>query len=219
MNEVTRRVFISQDWLTIVIILTIGLIALNKLWKPERFSKIKTLLYNDFYINDFSKATILVTNIFTYLFVVINSVIISLLLFIIIDKVFKKQSDFGDFQLFSIILSSVFGYIIVRAIVGYLLGSLFEFEKEQQYISFLKISYLNNFSILILPLLIISFYTNSTLFSYFSIAISILLLLFYFIKIIKLNQKLIFGSFFYFILYLCALEIAPILLFYKVFIS
>ena len=219
MNEVNERIFVSNDWVTVVFMFTIALIVFDKLWNSERFTKLQSLFYSDIYINDFSKATVLITNVFTYTFILINSLVLSLLLFFSISKLSYKQVADSDFKLFGTILSFVFIYIIIRAIVGYLLGVLFEYEKEQQYISFLKTSYLSNFSLLILPLLILLFYSNSLVLFYIAPVLSTLLLLFYYAKIIKFNQKIIFGGLSYFILYLCALEISPLLIFYKVFIN
>ncbi len=218
MNEVTERIIISKDWLAIVLVVTIGLIVFSKVLRSERFDKIQSLLYTDIYINDFSKATALLNNTFTYAFTLINSIVISLLLFIIVDNKVQLKMITSDFQLFIAIFIVVLSYILLRLFLGYLLGVLFEYSKEQQHISFLKISYLSNFSLLILPLLIVNYYINSAFFTYFLLLISGLLLLYYYAKIIKSNQKIILSSLFYFILYLCALEISPLLIIYKLVI-
>jgi hypothetical protein len=125
------------------------------------------------------------------------------------------NTELDGVNLFVLILFYVAVFISVRFLVGFFLAVLFEREKEQQYLTFSKISYLSNFSILIFPLIIINFYINSILYSKFLILTSFLLLLIYYFLQLKNNQKLIFNNLFYFILYLCLLEFAPYIIVYK----
>jgi len=217
MNEVTERILISKDWITIILLIVIALIIFNKIRHPIKFNKLQSLLYNSGYINSYSKSTPLLINVFNITFVAIVIIVISLLIFAaFMQKDFAQ--NISDIMLFFKILIYVFIFIIARFIVGFLLAVLFEKEKEQQYFTFLKLSYLSNFSILILPLLIINFYINSTLFSMLLLIIAGLLLLYLFVLQIKNNQKFVFSNMFYFILYLCALEIAPYVIVYKLII-
>jgi len=216
MGEVIERIFISKDWITIILLIVITLLIFNKIRSPLKFTKLQTLLYSSSYFGGYSTSSPSLVSVFNVIFLVIFSIVISLLLFAAVIQ--YGLSNHSDIILFFKILIYVFSYIIVRFVVGFLLALLFEIEKEQQYFSFLKLSYLSSFSILILPFLIVNFYINSTFFSQILIIIGGLLLFYFFVLQIKNNQKLIFSNLFYFILYLCALEIAPYMIVYKLLI-
>lgn len=216
MGEATERILISNDWITIILLIIIGLLIYNKTKYPVRFKSLQTLLYNNSYINNYSKSTPLILNAFNITFYFIFILIASLLLHVIINLNGLTINNNGSFL---IILLYVFSFIIIRSIIGFLLAFLFEKGNEQQYFTFTKLSYLGNFCLLILPLLIINFYINSVYFSQFLIISAVLLLLFYYFLQIKNNQKLVFSKMFYFILYLCALEISPFIIIYRLIIK
>ena len=217
MGEVIERIFMSKDWITIILLIVIALLIFNKVRHPLKFNKLQSLLYSPYYINTYSKSTPLLINVFNIAFIVIFIIIISLLLFVAFIE-YGLAKNTSDVIPFLRILLYVFSFIFIRFILGFLLALLFEKEKEQQYFTFLKLSYLSSFSVLILPLLIINFYIDSTFFTKLVIIIAALLLLYFFILQIKNNQKLVYSKMFYFILYLCALEIAPYLVVYKLLI-
>ena len=217
MGEVIERIFISKDWITIILLMVITLLIFNKIRHPLKFNKLQTLLYSSNYFGGYSKSTPLLVNVFNIIFIITFIIVISLLLFVALVK-YGLANDNTDIMLFFKILIYVFSFVTVRFVIGFLLAVLFEKEKEQQYFTFLKLSYLSSFSILILPLLIVNFYINSPLFSQLLLIIAVLLLFYFFVLQIKNNQKFIFSKIFYFILYLCALEIAPYMIVYKLLI-
>lgn len=217
MGEVIERIFISKDWITIILLMVITLLIFNKIRHPLKFNKLQALLYSSSYFGGYSKSSPQLVSVFNIIFVLIFVIVVSLLLFVAVIQ-YGLANNTNDIMLFFKILMYVFSYIIVRFVVGFLLALLFEKEKEQQYFTFLKLSYLSSFSILILPLLIVNFYINSHLYSQLLIIIAGLLLFYFFVLQIKNNQKFIFSKMFYFILYLCALEIAPYMIVYKLLI-
>ncbi len=217
MNEAVERILISKDWITIVLLVIIGLLIFNRTKHLVRFKSFQSILHNNNYINNYAKATPLLLNTFNLTFIFIIVLVISLLLFVIIG-LSNVTFNIHNKGLFVLIIFYVFCFVIIRFIVGLLLAFLFEKEREQHYFTFIKLSYLSHFSLLILPLLIINFYINISYFSYFLLIIAALLLLFYYFLQIKNNQKLVFGKMFYFILYLCALEISPFIIIYKLII-
>jgi len=217
MLEATERVVNSHDWITIVLMIIITLIVYTKLTDAERFHKLQFLMFNSSYISEYSKATPLLLNFFNSVFLIIFTLISSLILAIVLQR-FNPGVNYLEIGYYLKIVSIVFLFIIIRLVIGILLGVLFETEKEQQYLSFVKMSYLSNFSLLMTPLLIISIYSQSQAFTSFFIVIALLLVTFYYFLILKNNQNFIFKRLFYFILYLCALEIAPFLVIYKLIV-
>ena len=82
---------------------------------------------------------------------------------------------------------------------------------------FEKINYLNTVILWILPFLIFSNYTENykELFLNITAVLVLAFLVLRYLLLILNNKKLILSGFFYFILYLCALEIAPLIIFLK----
>jgi hypothetical protein len=112
-------------------------------------------------------------------------------------------------------------FVLIKVLLERLIGSLFEIDKLIDAYLFQKISYKNYLGLLLLPInvfLIFSFKPNLTII-YIIIIILLIINVSGLFTTIKTNQSLIKQNLFYFILYLCALEIAPYIIIYKVFIS
>ena len=217
MFEATERIVVSKDWVTIILLIAVTLLILNRLKSSDRYYKLKNLLVNNTYINSYSKANPLLLNSFSIIFLSVYVIIISLLLFVAIHLLEPKIASF-DFLFYLKIAFFVCVFIGLRIVAGVLLGILFEKERTQKYFTFLKASYLSNYSLIMLPLIAIHFYFDSDLYSYFLLIVAVILLLYYYVLLIKNNQSLVFGKSFYFILYLCTLEIAPFIIMTKVLI-
>lgn len=217
MLEAIERVVVSKDWITIMLLIAVTLLILNRLKSSDRYYKLKNLLVNNTYINSYSKANPLLFNSFSIIFLTVYIIVISFLLFTAIYLFEPKAASF-DFLFFLKILLIVCFFIGIRLVLGVLLGVLFEKERTQKYFTFLKASYLSNYSLIMLPLVAVNFYLNSIFYSYFLLVVAVLLFLYYYVLLIKNNQSLVFGKSFYFILYLCTLEIAPFVIMAKVLV-
>jgi len=101
-----------------------------------------------------------------------------------------------------------------------LIGSLFEIDQLIDNYIFQKISYKNYIGLLLLPInaLLIFSVTPSRQIIFLVLSILLIISVIGLITSFKSHQSLIKKNFFYFILYLCALEIAPYIILYKVFI-
>ena len=86
---------------------------------------------------------------------------------------------------------------------------------------FQKITYKNYLGLILLPINILLIYVVTPSKSIFFVAISLLFIvnLMGFLESVKSHLSLIKSNLFYFILYLCALEIAPYLILYKVLVN
>jgi hypothetical protein len=112
-------------------------------------------------------------------------------------------------------------YFILRYFIGVLLGNIFELEDSQNYFTFLKMSNLALISVLVFPLLILTNYSVGVFHKFlitFGIIASLALTLFRYFVLIK-NEKLNFNNLFYLFLYLCALELSPFIVIYKLFVE
>jgi hypothetical protein len=137
--------------------------------------------------------------------------------FQVIDPPFFGNS----FYSFTQILTVVVLYIILRYVIGFILGEIFDLYDQQKQLTFLKLSNLSLLSLLLFPLLV---FLNYSVGKYHNITIIIgviLVFILFFLHYYKLlkNDKLNFNNLFYLFLYLCALEIAPLIVIYKMFVD
>ncbi len=218
MTEATERFMFTNDWITVVFVILFGLIAYSKYINPDRFSRLLSLVYSRNYLVLYQKQSPVLVNSFHIVFAVIQILCFALTIFIGV-KAYSSIARELELSFFLSILAGVFSFFTLRFFLGKGLAIIFEKEKEFEYVTYLKMSYLSNFSLLIFPLLLIAYYMqyDSLEFSLFVFITAVILLLLYYMLIIKNNQKMILKQLFYFILYLCALEIAPIILLYKLF--
>jgi hypothetical protein len=116
---------------------------------------------------------------------------------------------------------TVLSYFILRYAIGKFIAEIFDLSEEQSYFTFLKISNLSLLSVLIFPLLILSNYTAGAFHKFlitFTVTASFAIALFRYFVVIK-NEKLGFNNLFYLFLYLCALELSPLIVVYKLFVD
>jgi len=220
MFEGIERLSLSRDWITIILLLALVLIALIKFYYNERFVKLFSLSYSEKYFTNYSKSKPLIFNTFHFLFFIIINFNISLLIYYAI-RAFNPSKISHDFSFFVQIVVTVLVYFLARYLIGYLLSIVFSLSEEQDHVTLLKISNLAYLSLLFFPLLVLINYSSFPLHKIlisFSLTIALILIFIRYYSIIK-NLTLHFNSFFYIFLYLCALEIAPILVIYKMFLD
>ncbi len=119
---------------------------------------------------------------------------------------------------YALIISLFLGvFLILDYGVKYGLSTFFEYQEEQRHVTYLKNTYLNNITLWILPFLLFYHYSpiSKDLFKWISISLLLILLTLRYLFVISKYKKPIKHHLFYFILYICTLEIAPILIFAK----
>ena len=206
---------VTQNWLTITIICLIGLIALLHFLYKDRFNKILSFSKDkEYFIEFIDKAPFYVT-MFSGLLFVISLGIFALFFKVVESYIFNVTILFTDFIKILIIL---FTFVLLRFLIGVILSLIFGIDKMQRILSIYKFVFLAKASIYIFPMIILLSYIqyiNDLLFQLF-FGFSIVLLLIFYSKILFKNQKIIFRNLFYFILYLCALEIMPLVYLFKI---
>ncbi len=141
---------------------------------------------------------------------------ISLLLFVIY-RIFLSPEPEESRVIFLRILTAYSFFVLVKITVEKIIANIFDIDDKAENYLFYKHSYRNFLSILILPVSIFLIYSS---FSgkgllYFLGLILLLGLAYSLYKVVKKNQGIISRNWFYFILYLCALEITPYIILYK----
>ncbi len=220
MFEGLERTSFSGDWITVIFMLVLLLITILKYSFNERFTKLFSLLYSDKYYTDYIKTNPLLFNNFHFYFFFIINFNISIFLYFIF-KAYSPVNIENDFQYYALILLMLILYISLRYLLGVLLGFVLDIYYDQKYFTFLKISNLSLISILLFPLLILINYSVGVFQKFligFGLIIVLILFLFRYFVLVK-NEKLNFNNLFYLFLYLCALELSPFIVIYKLFVD
>ncbi|GAA4944879.1 DUF4271 domain-containing protein [Algibacter agarivorans] len=212
------RNIISNEIFTILIIIGLVIVAIAKLTAPKRFDDFIIVLGNTRYLKIYSKDQKFFDRFDGLLF---SNLILSLTVFCFIIYRHITESNQTTMNTMFKLAFGIGVFILIKVLFERLIGSLFEIDKIIDQYLFQKTSYKNFLGILLLPI-------NALLLFSFQPTLPIIygmIILLIIVNIIGLNssfkthQSLIKNNLFYFILYLCALEIAPYIILYKVFVT
>lgn len=206
------RVVQFDDWYTAIIIASLIIIVSAKILNPSRFRElINNSNYLRIYIKDHKFFNLFDILLFTNFCV--NAVLIMSLFYSTLNKFNLKFNDF-------IALSGLLGLVVTaKFLIEFIIGSIFEIKNITLSHVFQQISTLNVLGIILLPFNALSIYSYPKQLLLFGVIfiISCIIISYGLIKSIKSYQKLLINNFFYFILYLCTLEIGPYVILCKLF--
>jgi len=212
------REIISNEWYTILFVFCLSILAMAKYVFSVRFNDFLLLVGKSKYLKIYAKDQKFIDQFDALLFI---NLIISFSLFC-----FLGYSTFVDGISFSIglylkFLLGVGAILLIKILLERLIGSLFGIDELMDSYLFQKTNYKNYSGLLLLPINILLVFTiplNANVF-YVIFWLLFIINLIGFITSFKTHQKTIINNIFYFILYLCALEIAPYVILYKLFIN
>ncbi|PHQ61980.1 MAG: DUF4271 domain-containing protein [Maribacter sp.] len=197
------------DWITLIILFSLLFIVMAKTLFYNRFMSFIILPFNNRYIFIYSKKEKLL-NWFSIFFGSFQLINFSLFLFYIWHLFWPSENGPYPFM-FLLVLGSVLIFMTLKIFLQWSNGFIFGSGRIISDIIFRKISYLNYSAITMFVANIILTYVlkDSKPVVYLTIFLIILINAIGWASVLKNHQKLIKSNFFYFILYLCALEIAP----------
>lgn len=206
---------VSKDWITMVFMIIFGLLVLAKLFFPQRFQDFLKLLVSNRYF-DFKRGNFQ-TDYFSIFLFLANILSISLLIFII-WKHFSPEKITDPKILFVQIALAYCMFFTIKYFLEKIIADLFQIDKMMTRYVWYKISFRNFLSLLLLLPSLFFIYghpastTEIVVLSCMVGGFNIVVLANFYRK----NQPYILPQWFYFILYLCALEIGPYFILYKV---
>jgi hypothetical protein len=207
------RIIENKDWATFLFVLSFAIIAFTKSFYETRFADFINLLFSDKYIKVYRDSGQLTSGFTISLFF---AQVISFAFFIQLLLTYFGYASKTDWILYIQITTFVIFFILSKYLVEKIIATAFGIEEFMEQFNLQKVTYRTYISLFILPVNIILFYYDTISRNIPLIIIYIILtlsILSYLISI-KNYQKIIFSKLFYFILYLCALEIAPYFLMY-----
>jgi hypothetical protein len=207
--EPIYRTVTSLDWITLVILASLVILALAKRLFAVRFSNFIILPFNSKYIFLYNKKDRLNHGFHLFLtsFQLLN---VSLYIFWAVHLFEITAGSLSPVN-FLIILGLVLLFFLFKTLLQ--LGNALVFDNYRVISEFIfkKTSYLNYSSGIMMIANVIFTYINPQALAVFYISFILIVLvnIVGWVNLIKSRQKFILSYFFYFILYLCALEISP----------
>ncbi len=206
----------SHTLITILMLVCLTAIAIAKRIAPKRFNEFILIVGNSKYLKIYGKDQKFLDYYDGLLFI---NLAVSGAIFCLLNMQFFGYLDIINTTLIVQFIIGIAVFVLIKVLLERLLASLFQIDTIIDSYIFQKISYKNYLGLLLLPInaLLIFGITPTKALLY-----SILILLFL-VNIsglatsYKTHQNEIKNNFFYFILYLCALEIAPYVILYSVF--
>ena len=202
------RILETKDWATYLFVFSFVLIAIAKTAFETRFSEFLRILVSDKYIKVYKDTSHLMSG-FTILLFIVQ--LISFSFFIQILLHYFGYVSKTDWVIFLQIFTFFGVFVLSKFLIEKIVAAIFNIEEFVEQFNLLKVSYRTFIGLLLLPINIYLFYNNtpSDGVVYCIIGVILIINLFSYLISLKIYQNLLIGKIFYFILYLCALEIAP----------
>lgn len=214
--ELKYRVLEQKDWTTALFFVCFLLIAINKDSFFAQFKEFSRIIVSDKFLKIY-KDTNLITSSFVLSMFFVQLVAFSMFLYLYFNYVAFLEKL--NFVFFIQILTGVSFFILFKFYLEKIIALIFNIEEFSKQLQYLKVTYRNYIGLLLLPILIILFYNTEfctpIVLSVLGVFIVISMSVSYLI-IINSHQKALLGKLFYFILYLCTLEIIPYYFIYYV---
>ncbi|WP_130733384.1 DUF4271 domain-containing protein [Flavobacterium sp. J27] len=204
-----ERIIQFKDWATILFVLNFIIIAINRNVFQARFSEFIKLAISDKYTKIYKDTSNLMSGFTISMFCI---QLFSLSFFILLLLKHFNYSKTSEGILFLQIFTFLAVFILSKYLIEKIIATSFKIEEFNEQFNLLKVSYRTYFGFLLLPINVILFYNpilNKNWIYFVLITIMILANLTTYIVTLKIYQNLVMRKIFYFILYLCTLEIAP----------
>lgn len=206
--EFQPRIVSPFDWATLIFVVALGLVVIARTAFESRFNDYIRLLVSDKYTKIYRESSHLWSGFNIVLFVVH---LISLSFFIQIVLAHNGWGEKTDWLFFVRIFTGLFVFILSKFLIEKIIAVTFDVEELIDEFNLQKVNFRTYIGLLLFPVSMILFYGDfitNTLISVIIITILVINLLTYLFSL-KNHQNIVTGKLFYFILYLCALEITP----------
>ncbi len=204
---------------TILFLCVLASLAFLKIRYPERFALFLVLPTTKVFFSVKRKKYRLHSS-FNLILLLISATLVGLLGLLLL-----KEKFLLDVNPYVILTQLSFGYllfVLTKYCIEKIIGDVFSIDSILDRYIFIKLTYRHYFLLLlILPLCIFLNYTDleKSLLPIIVLSIFLIFNTLFLISYYRKKRAQIFKNLFYFILYLCALEIAPYLILYKVLTS
>jgi len=208
------REFISNDWYVVFCLVSLVVIKIKKKIDAQRFSAFLKLLGINNYLRIYLKEHSFFDRFDSLLFI---NFCINIVVFGWIGYQFVFEPVAMNLLLFSQLFSLIALVALLKIGLELFLGYVLDLRTLFNILTFQQISSYNFIGLILLPLN--SFIVFGVNFAPLTIILTMVLILLIVVvgmtKTVQSNLNILLNNFFYFILYLCTLEIGPYLVLYK----
>jgi len=207
-NVLHPRIIENKDWATALFILSFVLIAMTKSIFENKFNEFSRLIISDKYLKVYKDPSQMMSWFTVFLFIV---QLISFSFFIHLTLYQFGYVLKTDWLVYTQIFTFLTVYILSKYLIEKIIATAFDIEEFAEQFNLQKVSYRTYIGVFLLPVNCFLFYYDAFPRVFLLVFISIVLIinLFTYLVTLKNYQNILLGNLFYFILYLCALEIAP----------
>lgn len=213
--EALERIHSSNDLLTIIIMVILLLLVIAKTQFQNRFEDFISLLTSGKYLVIKSKEH---KALFGFNILMLNIHILSISIFLFLCLRIFKSTILEEPEIILLqVITAYSTFILVKFVFEKIIANVFDIDEVIDFYLFQKHSYRNFISLALLPFSILMVYTLNPGLIFLNIIFGLLIISIIYIYwiVIKKNELVISKYWFYFILYLCALEIAPYIILFK----
>jgi len=210
MNEIAfqPREVISSDWALFLFVIAFVIVAINKNVFAARFFEFIRLGISDKYNKIYRDSSNLLST-FTISMFVVQLISFSFFILLLLHE-FQIKSKTDGIAYVQIVTFLSF-FILSKFLIEKIIATTFQIEEFITQFNLLKVNYRTYLGFIMLPLNIVIYYNVLNYKWLLLVVVGLVLLfnVFTYLLTIKAYQNLVNRKLFYFILYLCTLEIAP----------
>jgi hypothetical protein len=206
--QLQERIIENKDWATFLFFLCFIIIAFVKTLYGTQFNEFLKLPFSKKYNSTYRDTSNLYST-FTISLFFVQVISFSFLIQIILS--YFNYTTKSNWINYIQIITALTIFILIKFYIEKIIATIFNIEEFLEIFNLKKVVYRTYIGLIFLPIVILLYYNNFlsiNIISVFLVVIVATMVYFYFLSILN-YQKLILSKFFYFILYLCILELGP----------
>jgi hypothetical protein len=205
----------STDWITFLVIVSLLIIAWIQTNHSKRLKQIIRSVMLPYYVNQLEREGNLYNERITLGLGFIYTSSVSLLIYSFYSANATTSFSLKPYLVFFIIFLGALAFVLFKAFFIFVTGAIFKTEEYAHAYRLNALIFNHATGLLIFPILLLVYYWETSPFLYIALIVFCILLLYRFIRSITIGLSNTKFSVFYLILYLCTLEILPLLLLVK----
>jgi hypothetical protein len=209
--QALEKIVINTNWVSFILVFLFAIVAILKIIDAEKLKGyVFAMFHKSFLEDEVQENTSFFSSFYSLLFL-FSCTVLALIMSLLISE---RNEDFSfSFSFFLLVLGIIFSYFILKSILELLMVKLFLINKQVRFYVVSKFGYLYSISFFLLVLFVL-FQFGPLNFSFFITIASGFFFLNFVFHVFN-NKKLVFSKLFYYILYLCAFEISPLIIIFK----
>jgi hypothetical protein len=209
--QALEKIVIDTNWVSFILVFLFAIIAILKIIDAEKLKGYVFAVVNKSFLEDeVEEDTSFFSSFYSLLFF-FSCTVLALVISLWISE--RNEGFSFSFSFFLLVLGIIFSYFTLKSILELLIVRLFLINKQVRFYVVSKFGHLYSVSFFLLVLFVL-FQFGPLNFSFFITIASGFFFLNFVFHVFN-NKKLVFSKLFYYILYLCAFEISPLLIMFK----